>query len=132
MRFLCVYKPAKEECGPPSQQEMAEIGKLIDEMMKEGTLLSTEGCQPSVKGARVRMSRGKITVVDGPFVETKELIGGYWIWSCASLDEAIGWAKKCPNPNPMEPESELEIRQLFELTDFKDVLPKTKARYQRK
>lgn len=115
MRFLCVYKPAKGEGVPPSQQEMAEMGKLIDEMVKDGTLLSTEGCQPSAKGARVRMSGGKISVTDGPFVETKELIGGFAIIQAKSKEEAIELTKRFLK---VAGDGESEIRQLHEASDF--------------
>jgi hypothetical protein len=120
MRFLCVYKSAKDESVPPSQQEMAEMGKLIDEMIKEGTLLSTEGCQSSKKGARVRLAGGKLTVVDGPFVETKELIGGFAIVQAASKADAIELTKRFLK---VAGDGECEIRQLNEPSDFADVIP---------
>ena len=94
MRFLCLYKPDKKEGVPPSQDEMAEMGKLIEDMTKAGVLLATEGCQPSSKGARVRLSGGKITVTDGPFTETKELVGGYAIINAKSKAEAIELTKR--------------------------------------
>jgi hypothetical protein len=96
MRFLCLYKPSQAEGAPPTQAELAAMGKLIDEMTREGTLLSTEGCQSSAKGARVRLSGGKITVTDGPFVETKEALGGYYVIDAPDLDTALAVAKLCP------------------------------------
>jgi hypothetical protein len=92
MRFLCLYKPGKPE-RPPTQQEMAEMGKLIEESMKAGWLIATEGCLPSAAGARVRLSDGKFTVIDGPFAETKELIGGFAIIQANSKQEAIEHTK---------------------------------------
>jgi len=94
MRFLCLYKPDKKEGVPPSQQEMAEIGKLIEEMKSAGVLLATEGCLPSAMGARVRLSRGRFGVTDGPFVETKELIGGTALLQAKSKEEAIAWTQR--------------------------------------
>ena len=115
MRFLCLYKPTKAEGAPPSQEEMAEMGKLIEEMMKAGVLLSTEGCQPSSKGARVRLSGGRITVTDGPFTEAKELIGGFAIIQAKSKAEAIELTKRFLK---VAGDGESEIRQLHEASDF--------------
>jgi hypothetical protein len=115
MRFLCVYKSSTPEGVPPSQQEMAEMGKLIDEMTKAGVLLSTEGCQPSSKGARVRRTDGKITVTDGPFTETKELIGGFALIQVKSKDEAIEWTKRFLE---VAGDGESEVRLLHEESDF--------------
>lgn len=115
MRFLCLYKPSQAEGAPPTQGEMAAMGKLIDEMTREGTLLSTEGCQPSAKGARVRLSGGKITVTDGPFIETKELVGGFAIIQAKSKDEAIELTKRFLK---VAGDGETEIRLLHEATDF--------------
>ena len=115
MRFLCLYKPAQQEGIPPTQQEIAEMGKLIEEMKKAGTLLSTEGCQPSSKGARVRLSEGKITVTDGPFIETKELVGGFAIIQAKSKDEAIELTKRFLK---VAGDGETEIRLLHEQGDF--------------
>jgi len=89
MKFLCIYKPANPEGTPPSQKEMEEMGKLIEEGMKSGWLLSTEGCLPSALGARVRLSNGKITVTDGPFTEAKEIIGGFALIQAKSKQEAV-------------------------------------------
>jgi hypothetical protein len=92
------------------------MGKYNEELVKAGIMLDGEGLQPSSKGARVRFSGDKRSVVDGPFVETKELIAGFWIWQCRSKEEAIEWVKRCPNPMPGE--SEIEIRQVSEAEDF--------------
>jgi hypothetical protein len=101
----------------PSQQLLAEMGKFNEELTKAGVMLAGEGLQPSSKGARVRFSGEKRMVIDGPFAETKELVAGFWLWKCKSLQEAIDWVKHCPNPMPGE-ESEIEIRQVFEAEDF--------------
>ena len=111
MRFLCVYKPGKPEGGPPTQEQMAAMGKLIEEAMKAGWLLSTEGCLPSIKGARVRLSDGKFTVTDGPFTEAKELIGGFAIIQANSKEEAIEHTKYFLQ---VAGGGEKEIRQLYE------------------
>ncbi len=93
MRFLCLYKPAKPEGTPPTQQEMAEMGKLIEESMKSGKLLATEGCLPSALGARVRLTGGKFNVIDGPFTESKELVAGFALIQAPSKAEAIEYIK---------------------------------------
>ena len=111
MRFLCVYKPGKPEGAPPTQQEMAAMGKLIEEAMKAGWLLSTEGCLPSTLGARVQLSDGKYTVTDGPFTEAKELIGGFAIVQANSKEEAIEHTKYFLR---VAGGGETEIRQLYE------------------
>jgi hypothetical protein len=95
---------------------LAAMGKYNEELVKAGVMLAGEGLQPSSKGARILFSGSKRTVVDGPFAETKELIAGFWLWQCRSIDEAIEWAKRCPNPTGEE--SVLEIRQVFEQEDF--------------
>jgi predicted lactoylglutathione lyase len=100
----------------PSEQLLREMGNYNEELVKAGIMLSGEGLQPSSKGARVKFSGDKRTVVDGPFTETKELVAGFWMWQCKSLAEAIEWAKRCPNPTGEE--SQLEIRQIFEAEDF--------------
>jgi hypothetical protein len=115
MRFLCLYKPSQKEGTPPIQAKIAAMGKLIEEMTSEGVLLSTEGCQPSAKGARVRLSGGKITVTDGPFVETKELIGGFAILQAKSKEEAIELTKRFLK---VAGDGETEIRLLHEEADF--------------
>jgi len=101
----------------PDQKLLADMGKFNEELVKAGVMLDGEGLHPSSKGARVRFSGAKRTVIDGPFPETKELIAGYWIWRVKSKEEAIEWVKKCPNPMP-NVESEIEIRQVFEAEDF--------------
>jgi len=118
MRFMVIVKANKDtEAGVmPSEQLLREMGDYNEKLVKAGIMQAGEGLQPSSKGARVRFSGEKRTVIDGPFVETKELIAGFWIWQCKSLEEAIQWAKRCPNPTGEE--SELEIRQIFEADDF--------------
>jgi hypothetical protein len=93
MRFLCLYKPSKQEGTPPTQQEMTEMGKLIEESLKSGVLLATEGCLPSALGARIRLAGGKFTVTDGPFTEAKELVGGFALIQAKSKQEAIEYTK---------------------------------------
>jgi hypothetical protein len=100
----------------PSEQLLSEMGKFNEELVKAGVMLAGEGLHPSSKGARVRFSGTKRTVIDGPFAETKELVAGFWLWKCKSRQEAIDWVKRCPNPMPGE--SEIEIRQVFEAEDF--------------
>ena len=118
MRFMVIVKASKNsEAGVmPSEKLLTEMGKYNEELTKAGVLLSGEGLQASSKGARVRFSGEKRTVIDGPFAEAKELIAGFWLWKCDSLQEAIEWVKRCPNPMPVE--SEIEIRQVFEAEDF--------------
>jgi hypothetical protein len=118
MRFMVMIKADKNtEAGVmPSEQLLAEMGKYNEELVKAGVMLAGEGLQPSSKGARVKFSGSKRTVVDGPFVEAKELIAGFWILQVKSKQEAIDWVKRCPNP--LEGESEIEIRQIFEAEDF--------------
>jgi hypothetical protein len=100
----------------PSEQLLTEMGKFNEELVKAGVMLAGEGLHPSSKGARVRFSGGKRTVIDGPFPETKDLIAGFWLLQVKSKEEAIEWIKRCPNP--MEGESEIELRQVFEAEDF--------------
>jgi hypothetical protein len=101
----------------PSEELLTDMGNYNEELAKAGILLAGEGLHPSSKGARVRFSGDKRTVIDGPFAETKELIAGYWLWQVKSREEAIEWVKRCPNPMP-DTEAEVEIRQVFELDDF--------------
>lgn len=119
MRFMVIVKATKDsEAGKmPGEELLAAMGKYNEELAKAGVMLAGEGLQASSKGARVRFTGEKRTVIDGPFAETKELIAGYWMWQCKSLAEAIEWAKRCPNPHPGN-ESEIEIRQVFEAEDF--------------
>jgi hypothetical protein len=116
---MVIVKASKNsEAGVmPSEKLLAEMGRFNEELAKAGVLLSGEGLQASSKGARVRFSGKKRAVIDGPFAETKELVAGFWLWKCKSLQEAIDWVKRCPNPMPGE-EAEIEIRQVFEAEDF--------------
>ena len=119
MRFMVIVKATKDsEAGVlPDEKLLADMGKYNEELVKAGVMLAGEGLQASSKGARVRFSGSKRTVIDGPFPETKELIAGYWLFQVKSLEEAIEWVKRCPNPMPNQ-ESEIEIRQVFEADDF--------------
>jgi len=123
MRFMVLVKANEDsEAGVmPSEQALAEMGKYNEELVKAGVMLAGEGLHPSSKGARVRFSGTDRSVIDGPFAETKELIAGYWLIQVKSLEEAIEWVKRCPNPD--DGESEIEIRQVFEAEDFGDALP---------
>jgi hypothetical protein len=118
MRFIVMVKASAEsEAGVlPSQQLLTEMGKFNEELVKAGVMLEGEGLHPSSKGARIKFSGTKRSVIDGPFAETKELVAGFWIWQVRSKEEAIEWAKRCPNPTGAE--GELEIRQIFEADDF--------------
>ena len=119
MRFMVMVKANKNsEAGVmPDEKLLSEMGKFNEELLKAGVLLAGEGLQPSSRGARVRFSGNKRTVIDGPFAETKELVAGYWMWQVKSKEEAIEWVKRCPNPFPGA-DSEIEIRQVFEAEDF--------------
>jgi hypothetical protein len=118
MRFMVIVRATRDsEAGVlPDKKILTEMGKFNEELVKAGVMLAGEGLHPSSKGARVRFSGAKRTVIDGPFAETKELIAGYWLWQAKSKQEAIEWVKRCPNPFPGE--SEIEIRQLYEAEDF--------------
>ena len=118
MRFMVLVKADKNtEAGAlPDEKLLTEMGKFNEELVKAGVLLAGEGLHPSSKGARVRFSGAKRTVIDGPFAETKELVAGYWLWKVKSKEEAIEWVKRCPNPTGAE--AEIEIRQVFEAEDF--------------
>ena len=120
MRFMVMVKATKEsEAGEmPGEELLAAMAKYNEELVKAGVMLAGEGLQPSSKGARVRFDGPKRTVIDGPFTETKELVAGFWLFQVKSLEEAIEWVKRCPNP--MQGTSEIEIRQVFELEDFGD------------
>jgi hypothetical protein len=122
MRVMVIVKASKEsESGAaPDAKILAEMGAFNEELVKAGIMLSGEGLQSSAKGKRVRFSGSKRTVVDGPFPETKELIAGFWLWRVKSMEEALEWVKRCPNPHPSD--SEIEIRQVFETEDFGDAL----------
>ena len=115
--MVMVKATAESEAGKmPDQKLLAAMGAYNEELVKAGVLLAGEGLHPSSRGARVRFSGKKRTVIDGPFSETKELVCGFWIFQVASLEEAIGWVKRCPNP--LQGEAEIEIRQVFEAEDF--------------
>src|SRR5262245_4930507 len=118
MRVMVIVKADRQsEAGVlPSREVLTEMGDFNEELVKAGVMLAGEGLHPSSKGVRVRFSGDQRTVTDGPFAETKELVAGYWLWQVRSMDEAIEWAKRCPNP--MEGGGELEIRPVFEAEDF--------------
>jgi hypothetical protein len=118
MRFMVIVKANKDsEAGKlPDEKILAAMAKYNEELVKAGIMLAGEGLQSSAKGVRVRFSGTKRTVIDGPFAETKELIAGFWLWQVKSLEEAIEWVKRCPNPH--DEDTEIEIRQVFELEDF--------------
>ena len=118
MRVMVIVKATKDsEAGvPPSTELLTAMGKYNEQLVKAGIMLAGDGLQPSSRGKRVRFSGDKRSVIDGPFTETKELIAGFWIWQVRSMDEAVEWLKRCPNPMPTE--SEVEIRPIFEATDF--------------
>ena len=132
MRFMVMVKATKEsEAGVmPSQKLLEDMGKYNEELVKAGVMLAGEGLQPSSKGARIRFSGNKRTVIDGPFTETKELVAGFWLWEVKDLAEAVEWVKRCPNPMPGP--SEIEIRPLYEMADFGEALtPEVTALQQR-
>ena len=132
MRFMVMVKATQDsEAGVmPSEELLTQMGNYNEELVKAGIMLAGEGLQPSAKGARVRFSGSKRSVVDGPFAETKELVAGFWLWQVRSLDEAIEWVKRCPNPMPGD--SEIEIRQVFEAEDFgAEFTPELRAREER-
>jgi hypothetical protein len=120
MKVMVMVKASKDsEAGVmPSEQLLTEMGKYNEELAKAGIMLAGEGLHPSSKGVRVRFSGKDRTVIDGPFAETKELIAGFWLWNVKSMDEAIEWLKRCPNPH--DEETEVEIRPVFEAEDFGD------------
>ena len=124
MRFMILVKATKDsEAGVlPDEQLLRDMGNYNEELVKAGVMLAGEGLQPSSKGARVRFSGNKRTVIDGPFSETKELIAGFWLIQVKSKEEAIEWVKRAPNPSPGI-EAEVEIRQVFETEDFGSALP---------
>ena len=119
MRVMVIVKADKKsEAGEmPTEQLLTEMTKYNEELVKAGVMLAGEGLHPSSKGARVKFAGGKRIVTDGPFAETKELVAGFWLWQVKSMDEAIEWAKRSPNPMPGT-EAELEIRRVFEAADF--------------
>jgi len=133
MKVMVIVKATRNsEAGVmPSEQLLAEMGKFNEELVNAGIMLAGEGLHPSAKGKRIKFAGGKKTVVDGPFVETKELIAGYWVWQVRSMDEAVEWARRCPDPMPGE-DAELEIRPIFEAEDFGDEFtPELRAQEER-
>jgi len=118
MRVMVIVKATKDsEAGVmPSQELLTAMGQYNEELVKAGVMLAGEGLHPSAKGKRIRFSGSKRTVIDGPFAETKELIAGFWLWQVKSLEEAVEWVKRCPNPMPGD--SDIEIRSVFEAEDF--------------
>jgi len=132
MRCIVMVKATRDsESGVmPSTELLTAMGKFNDELVKAGIMLAGEGLQPSSKGKRVRFSGTKRTVVDGPFTETKELVAGFWLWQVRSMEEAVEWVKRCPNPFNVE--SEIEIRQVFEAEDFgPELTPELRAQEER-
>jgi hypothetical protein len=132
MRVMVMVKATKESEGGvmPSEQLLSEMLAYNEQLVKAGIMLEGDGLRPSNTGKRIRFNGEKRTVIDGPFAETKELIAGYWVWQVRSMDEAVEWAKRCPNP--MEGESELEIRPFFEAEDFgAEFTPELRAKEQR-
>jgi hypothetical protein len=129
--MILVKADKNSEAGVmPSEQMFAEMGRFNEELVKAGVMEAGEGLHPSSKGARVRFSGKNREVIDGPFAATNELVAGFWIWKCASMQEAIDWVKRCPNPMPGE--SEIEIRQIFSAEDFGDALtPELRAQEDR-
>ena len=124
MRVMVMVKatPGSETGQLPSEQLLREMTEYNEQLAKAGILLAGEGLHPSSKGKRIRFSGRERTVIDGPFTETKELVAGFWLWQVKSMEEAVEWAKRCPNPMPGE-DSDLEIRQVFEAEDFGDAFP---------
>ena len=119
MRVMVIIKANKEsEAGVlPDEKFLTEMGQYNEELVKAGVMLAGEGLHPSSKARRVKFSGGKVSVIDGPFAETKELIAGFWMWQVKSMDEAVEWLKRCPSPADA-PDGEIEIRQVFEMEDF--------------
>jgi hypothetical protein len=133
MRVMVMVKATKNsEAGAmPSEKLLADMGKFNEELVKAGVMLAGEGLHPSSKGKRVRFSSGKKNVIDGPFAEAKELVAGFWIWQVRSMEEAVEWVRRCPDPMPGE-ESEIEIRPIFEAEDFgSELTPELRAQEER-
>jgi hypothetical protein len=129
--MVMVKATADSEAGVmPGEQLLADMGRFNEELVKAGVMLAGEGLHPSAKGVRVRFSGDRRSVVDGPFAETKELVAGFWLWQVHSMDEAIEWVRRCPNPMPGD--SEIEIRPVFEAEDFGEALtPELREQEQR-
>ena len=133
MKVMVIVKATRNsEAGiMPSEKLLADMGQYNEELVKAGIMLAGEGLHPSAKGKRIRFSGGQRTVVDGPFAETKELIAGFWLWQVRSMDEAVEWARRCPDPMPGE-NAELEIRPIFEAEDFGEAFtPELRAQEER-
>ena len=133
MRVMVMVKATKmSEAGVmPSEKLLTEMGNFNEQLAKAGILLAGDGLHPSAKGKRVRFSEGKRTIIDGPFTETKELVAGFWIWQVKSMDEAVEWVRRCPDPMPGE-EAEIEIRPIFEAEDFgAEFTPELRAQEER-
>lgn len=133
MRVMVIVKATKNsETGAlPNEKLLAEMGKFNEELVKAGIMQAGEGLHPSSKGKRVRFSGGKKTVIDGPFTETKDLIAGFWLWQVKSIEEAVEWTRRCPDPMPGE-DAELEIRPIFEAEDFgQEFTPELRAQEDR-
>jgi hypothetical protein len=129
MRVMVIVKATKnsEQGLMPSEELLAAMGKYNEELVNAGIMLAGEGLHPSAKGKRIEFSKGKRSVVDGPFGETKELVAGFWLWQVKDMDEAVAWARRCPDPMPGE-DSQLEIRPVFEAADFAEADPTGKFR----
>jgi hypothetical protein len=133
MRVMVIVKATKNsEAGAmPSEKLLTEMGQYNEELVKAGVMLAGEGLKPSEKGKRIKFSGSKRTVVDGPFTEAKELVAGYWVWQVRSMEEAVEWARRCPDPMPGE-DAELEIRPIFEADDFgAEFTPELRAQEER-
>ena len=133
MRVMVIVKATRNsEAGAlPTEKLLADMGKFNEELVKAGVMLAGEGLRPSSQGKRVVFSGGKKTVVDGPFAETKELVAGFWLWQVKSMEEAVEWVRRCPDPMPGE-ESVIEIRPVFEADDFgKEFTPELRAQEER-
>ncbi len=133
MKVMVMVKATKKsEAGTlPDQKLLAEMGSFNEQLVKAGVMLAGEGLHPSSKGKRVRFSGGEKMVIDGPFAETKEVVAGFWIWQVKSMEEALAWVRRCPDPMPGE-DSELEVRPIFEAEDFgKELTPELRAREER-
>ena len=132
MRVMVMVKATRDsEAGVmPGEQLLADMGRFNEELVKAGVLLAGEGLHPTSKGARMRFSGPSRTLIDGPFAETKELVAGFWLWQVRSMDEAIEWVRRCPNPHPED--CEIEIRPVFEADDFGEALtPELRAQEDR-
>ena len=130
MRVMVIVKATKSsEAGVmPSEKLLTEMGRYNEELVKAGVMLAGEGLHPSSKGKRIRFADGKRTVLDGPFAETKELIAGFWLWQVTSMDEAVEWARRCPDPMPGE-EATIELRRVFDADDFgAEMTPELRAK----